>query len=395
MNTNEQKVNTAITDEDAAPIAKQATSKQFIAIIFILSLATKMFLFPILLIQTTGRDAYVAAAVVGAVDLLALAVIIALMYVNKTADLFELLTSVIGKIGAKIVIGMIGLFLFFKLNISVAEILTYYGTNVFTDFDTSLMIIVLLVFFAAVGNHTLRAIMRLNELLVSLIVVCLAVLITIVVMTGFDLANILPAFQSLAAFKSGLFSHVAWLGDFTPLLLFVGRTDVKKHTWAFAGGAGVIGTAVAVFFVLVLSAAFGNVPTLVDSTTNLSNILQCAMGNVYGRIDMFLSILWSISAFIESALCFYAVCRCISFVIGKKAHFVISLAVAVCTYVAQVFALVDPAVFTIVVTSEAVSVITPVMTVLAPLFALVCALIDNRKNERNRYDRNTKETSRI
>ncbi|MDE6293845.1 MAG: hypothetical protein K2L88_04400, partial [Clostridiales bacterium] len=38
---------------------KQASGKQLVAIIFILSMATKMFLLPIFLIQSAGRDGYI------------------------------------------------------------------------------------------------------------------------------------------------------------------------------------------------------------------------------------------------------------------------------------------------------------------------------------------------
>mgnify|MGYP001051175116 CR=1 FL=1 len=358
---------------------KQATGKQFVAIIFILALATKMFLLPIFLIQATGRDAYIAMSIGSGIDLAALGVMLGAMYLNKSTDFFTLLSSVIGKIGARVAVGIIALFLFFKLNIAVSEILAFYGNNVFTDFDTSLMIVVLLVFFAAVGNHTLRALCRLNELVVPIVVLCLAILTAIVVITGFDLANIFPAMRAPETFRDGMFRHAAWLGDFTPLILFIGRTKLKKKTGFFAAGAGVIGSAVAVFFALVMSAAFGNVSVLVDTTTNLSSILQYSIGNVYGRIDMFSSILWSVSVFVEAALFFYATCRCIAFVVGKNAHFAIALSVTVCVYVLQIFAFIDPTVFSLIVTSAPAAVITTTLALAIPITALACAAVDRRK----------------
>ncbi len=359
---------------------KQATGKQLVAIIFILSLATKMFLLPIFLIQSTGRDAYIIVSVFCAFDLITLAITLVTMRLANV-DFFELITSVTGKVGAKIIVSVIGIFLFFKLNISVAEILAFYGTNVFTDFDTSLMVIVLLVFLAAAGTHTLRALCRLNELLVPLIVLCLFILVSIVVMTGFDLANIFPAVRDPGDFSDGLVHYGSWIGDFTPLVLFIGRTKTKKRTGIFAVASGTIGSAVAVFFALVLSAAFGNVPSLVDSTTNLSNILQFTVGNMYGRLDMFSSILWSVSVFIEAALFFYSTCRCISFVIGKNTHVIISLCTSVAVYAVQVFALIDPTIFSTVVTSLACSVTVPIITLAIPVLALICALI-SRKRQR-------------
>ncbi len=362
-------------------MTKQSTGRQLVAIVFLLALATKMFLLPIFLIQTPGRDAYIAMSVFGAFDLLLLVMILIAIKISRS-DFFELLSSVIGKVGSKIAVSLVALFLLFKLNICVAEILTFYGTNVFTDFDTSLMIVVLLAFFTAVGTHTLRSLCRLNEILAPILVVCLAVLTVIVIMTAVDLANIFPAVRNGEKFVSGTFHHAAWTGDFTPLVLFIGRTKTKKHTGIYAAASGLIGTATAVFFAIVLSAAFGNVTMLVDSTTNLSSILQYTSGNVYGRLDMFSSILWSISVFMEASLFFYAVCRCITYVIGVNKHFAVSLGVCVAVYVVQVFAFLDLMRFSIIVSSYACSVIVPTAAFAISAAPLVCALINNGKQRR-------------
>lgn len=361
---------------------KQATSKQLIAIVFILALATNMFLLPIYLIKATGRDAYIAIAAGCIFDLLALAITLAAMRMSPDTDFFTLLESVLGKVGAKITIALTGIFMFFKLNIAAAETLTFYTDNVFADFDVAVMIIVLLLFLATVASHTLRAFCRLNEFLTPIIVVCIAILAAIVIMTGFDLANIFPALRAPREFSYAAVRHTAWLGDFMPLLLFLGRTEMKKRTCLFATVSGTVGAAASVFFSLALCAAFGNVSALVDSSTNLSSILQFSIGNVYGRIDLFSSILWSISAFSETALFFYSVCRCVSYVIGKYCHFRIAIAVGVALYFIQVFALTDPTVFSLVATSAAVSVIVPTFTVAVPALALICAAVKKRRRRR-------------
>lgn len=369
-------------EERAEHCEKQATSGQLVMIVFIMAFATKMFLLPIFLIQTIGRDAYIALAIGGGIDLCALAVF-TVCTVKAKADFFTVVSSVLGKTGAKIAVGIIGLFLFFKLNIAISETLRFYSGSVFGDFNILFMLVPLLIFFCAVANHTLRALCRLNEIILPSIVVCIAILITVVALTGFDLANIFPSMQFPGVFKAEAVHHAAWLGDFTPLVLFAGRTDTKKHTALFTGVAGTVGTGIAVFFALVMSAAFGNVRMLVDSSTNLSSILQYSLGNVYGRIDLFSSVVWSISTFIYSALFFYSACRCFAFVIGKNAHFWIALIAALATYLVQVCALTDPTVFSVVVTSLIVSALTLTMTVVTPVFALICTLIHRRRDKDN------------
>lgn len=361
---------------------KQSTGVQLVVVVFILSLATKMFLLPIYLIQTAGRDGYIILSIEAAFDIASLFVLLAAIYVSKDRDFFELLECVIGKVGAKIVVALTALFLFFKLNVASAETLTFYSDNVFAEFDSSIMIIVLLIFLGAVANHTLKALCRLNELTAPVVAVGIVVLITIVLATGFDLANVFPVMREGQRFRSSLLHNMAWLGDFTPLVLFIGRTKAKKRSVGIAAASGVLGSAVTVFFAMVMCAAFGNITHLVDSRTNISSILQFSIGNVYGRIDLLSSILWSVAAFVETALFFYATCRCIEYVIGKNAHFWVGLSLCVALYFVQVFAMTDPMVFSVVVSSLATSIITACFSISVPTVALVCALIMKKRDKR-------------
>ncbi len=371
---------------------RQSSSKQFILTVFILSLATNMFLLPIYLIQSAGRDGYIVLSIVAVFELVILALILAVMKLSPDTDFFELLTRTFGKVAAKIIVALFAAFLFFKLAVSATETLTFYTDNVFADFDMSIMTVLLLVFLAAVASHTLRALARLNELITPLILAGIAVLITIVIATGFDLANILPAVREPDGFKYALAHHLAWLGDYAPLMLFIGRTHVKKHTVAFSAASGAVGMAIVVFFGVVMCAAFGNVPLLADSSTNISSVLQFSLGNVYGRIDVFSSVLWSVAEFVETALFFYAVCRCVEFVIGRNAHVAVAIAMCAALYVVLVFVCTDPMVFSVIVSSLASSVISVVFSLGMPVTALITALVQRRRNGKADGDPPEKET---
>lgn len=368
--------------KDGGKTKKQSSGRQLVVTVFLLALATKMFLLPIFLIRATGRDGYIVLAIGTGIDLLSLGAMLAAMFMSKDTDFFTMLESVIGKVATKTIVALFTVFLFFKMNIAANETLTFYTDNVFAEFDGAIMVIVLLIFLAAVANHTLRALCRLNELLVPLVVVGIGILIAITAMTGFDLGNIMPTMRSPTAFGDALMRHGSWLGDFTPLALFIGRTDVKKRTAAAVSVSGVIGTSVVIFFAIVMCAAFGNIPTYVDSTTNVSNILQFSVGNVYGRIDLFSSILWSIAAFAETALFFYATCRCVAYVIGRNSHFFIAVGVCVATYFIQVFVMSDPTMFSALMTSIWTSGISLAFTVIVPSLAVACGAVSLRRDKK-------------
>ncbi len=363
---------------------KQSSGKQFVVVVFIMAIATKMFILPIYLIQSAGRDGYVVLAITSAVELLFLIITILAMRLSQERDFFTLLTSVFGKIGAKVIVALFALFLFFKINVAATETITFYTDSVFADFDSSIMTIVLLVFLVAVANRTLRALCRLNEIITPIIVIGITGIMTLAIITGTDLANIFPAFQNMGRFMYSLVHNLSWMGDFTPLVLFVGRTEIKKKGTAIAAGAsGLIGLALVVFQSLVMCSAFGNVPELVDSSTNISGILQYTVGNVYGRVDMIAFILWSIAAFVETAMFFYAASRCIEFVIGKNAHFAVGLGLGVALFITLIFGLTDPTVFEALMSCYSTSVISPLFTAGIPVLALVCALVIRRKDKHN------------
>lgn len=370
----------------AANEVKQSSSRQLVAIIFVLGLATKMFMLPVFLIRTAGRDAYIALAVFCAIDLIALIFGIIALKVSPNTDFFALLQKTFGKPLAKIISLIIGLFMFAKLIIATTETVTYYADNATSDFKMPFMIIILMIFLIAVSAHTLRSICRLNEFVAPVIIVCIVVLATIVLATGFDFANILPVMRSPAAFEKAIFSHSVWLGDFTPIILFIGRTKLKKHTGLCVGAAGFISCAVSVFIAITMCAAFGNVPQLVDAGTNLSSILQFALGNAYGRIDMMSSVLWSVGAFIEVAVFFYCSSRCFAYVIGRNEHFWIGVVLAVILYILQVLFFGDTTVFALTVSCVPFSAVMGVMSVIIPALALLCAIVNRIKTKQKKND---------
>ena len=76
---------------------RQSTSRQLVAIIFVLGLATKMFMLPVFLIRTSGRDAYIALAVFCAIDLISLVFGIIALKLSPDTDFFALLQNTLGK----------------------------------------------------------------------------------------------------------------------------------------------------------------------------------------------------------------------------------------------------------------------------------------------------------
>ena len=373
----------ATLSADTSKNVKQTTSKQLIAIIFILALATKMFLQPLFLIKSAGRDAYIALAVDGGFDILVLVITLIAMKLSPDRDFFELTRCVFGKVGSRIIVCFFGLYLFFKLNVAVSETVAFYSKNILTDLDTTLLILILLIFLVGVALHSLRALTRLNELLTPVIITCLLVLIAIVAATGFDLSNIFPSMRNPRDFGVTLSRHMTWLGDFSPLLLFLGRTELKKSTVPFCVGAGTVGTGISVFFSIVMCAAFGNVTTLVDASTNLSSILQYSLGNVYGRIDLVSEILWSVASFIQNSLFFYCAVRCFEYVIGKPFHLVTSLVTGALLFTALSLVFNEPKLLAVLIVNEITSGFIIGFTVAVPVIALISAAIVKKRDKNN------------
>lgn len=353
-----------------------ATALQLILMVFIAAFATKTFLLPIFLIRNFARDGYIGMAIICGADLLSLFTVLAAVKIAD-CDIFKLIVRAFGNTAAKVFFCGAFLFFFIKINIVVAEIMIFYADSVFADFNTAVMIIALLIFLAAVSAKKMTALCRLNELIVPVIIVCLGIFICIIVVTGFDFANILPSMRGDMRELRGL---GVWLGDFTPLIFFVGTTKPKKRTLGIAAASGTVGSCVAVFFALVLSAAFGNVPMLVDSGTNVSGMLQFSSGNVYGRIDLFTSALWSLAAFVQSAVFMFVAVKCLAFVFGKRGGLAFSIPLGIVVYFVQVLYLAEYTAFFTAAVGVWSTCVSATFAVLLPSVVLWAAIKTKRRS---------------
>lgn len=359
---------------------KPSTGKQLIVVAFILAIATKTFILPIYLIQAIGRDGYIALSVTSVIELFTLIVITVAISKTNGKNFYELMQAVTGTVIAKIITAVLGLFLFFKLCVSVTEIISFYSDTVFADFDVTLMGIVLLAFLAVMANGTLRALCRLNEIVAPVVLIGIISILALVMFTGTDLANVFPSLQNVDGLGNAIVTHLSWLGDFLPLLLFVGRTEKKgKRTVVCACVSGGMGLSLVVFQAMLMCSAFGNVPWLIDSSTNISGILQYTVGNVYGRVDMLAFILWSVAAFVKAAILFYSVTRCVELVIGRKSRTCISLILCVAEYFLLVFCFSDPTIFELIMVDKITTIVVTVVSLDVPILTLICNVVSCRK----------------
>ena len=105
-----------------------------------------MFMLPVFLIRSAGRDAYIALAIYCAVDLVSLTLGIIALKLSPETDFFALLRNTFGKVIAKIIALFVGLFMFAKLTIATTETVTYYADNSTSDFKMPFMIVLLMIF---------------------------------------------------------------------------------------------------------------------------------------------------------------------------------------------------------------------------------------------------------
>ena len=82
--------------------------RQLLCVTFLVALAMKMFMLPVLVMRESGRDGFTAMLIALGVDLVVLAVVAAVLHVSEK-DLFATLSDAFGGIVSRVVVALFAL----------------------------------------------------------------------------------------------------------------------------------------------------------------------------------------------------------------------------------------------------------------------------------------------
>ena len=312
---------------------KILTARQFAVMIFISAVAVKMFMLPSLLVAAAGRNGYIFMLGYVAADLAALLPII-YASVKEERDFYSLIESVLGKPVAKIFVGICAVYMLFKTTLMLSEVRVFFSEALFENFNWAVYLIPLLavVWYASLKP---RAVGRTGEILIPFVI--LSMILLFVLSAGKpQYANLLPVLREKSG---GAADYTLWLGDFSALAVFIGRTEKQRSAARkYLTAAGVAAVAV-ITFTLILSAEYGNIKDLIEYGHNLGGLPQHVGSQNFGRFDLLIFAVWVSAVFVKIIIYVYAFARHTVFALAlpEKALCAASAAALAFIYLLSVF----------------------------------------------------------
>lgn len=313
---------------------KALSVRQVTVLVFITAVAVKMFMLPSLLAAEIGRNAYWGMLAYIAIDF-AVLVLVAFAIRRVKCGFYQLLERTLGRIVSRIVVALSVAFLLFKLTLILGEVRIFFSESVFEDFGWALYILPLLALMAYAGAKSLRFLGRTAEIVVPFILVSM-VLLFILTAGKVDYSNLLPVLKD----GGGDWTKFSvWLGDYSVMVVFIGKVDkgkAPKTRWLLGGAIGALAVEA---FTVMICAAYGNLSHLLEYGHNLGAMAQHSGTQNFGRLDLLVFTVWVAAVIVKLMLYMYAVSRHTAFVTTVQKPLLWALSAAAVVYVLAVFVL--------------------------------------------------------
>ena len=106
---------------------KQISTKQFVCLEFLTSIAIKMFMLPALILRTVGKDGYLVIVAHILFEFITLTFLLITAKRNPDKTLFDILRDSCGRVLSRVIVGITVLFLFVKSVIVTGEIKIFFN----------------------------------------------------------------------------------------------------------------------------------------------------------------------------------------------------------------------------------------------------------------------------
>ena|GEM_PF-2705783 len=282
----------------------EVINKRQMAILFFFILPiTKLMLLPTLMSHISGRDSYISAFLLLAVDILVLLLILFVINKYPKDDFNQILKSTFSMPVAKVILFLFGIFFLCKGLPFILEQKQLLENTFYERFPFVITFIIffIIIFFVAIKGA--KIIGRTSELFWFIILISFILIIMFSFLQA-DFSNILPiAYNGAGPIFDGALKNVYHFGDYIILFAFMGKIDKDKSFKKVVLVASIIAVLV-VFVFIIFTAIFGDVA--VRQTYAITKISKYSLAmSELGRFDFIAIILLLSGAVFFSAVTLY------------------------------------------------------------------------------------------
>ena len=291
---------------------RRITCAQLFTVVVVLGMGVKMLMLPVLLLKSCGRDSVLALMLLLALELTCLGASIVALVLAPQYSFADLLRATVGKVAAKIVCIVFAVYFLGKLILLSGEVRIFFCENLYNDFSWVLFAVPFFGLCFMFGKGTLRAIGRCTQFLFPFIAFATVVMFVLIGM-GVEYAEVLPIGEfGWRTVSRTAFRYAMWYGDYSVLVVCLGAVKRTKGTAIATACAGVLASAIVLFFMFGITATFSNVCYLIRYGQSVTGMSHYALGNaLQGRFDLVLYCVWMIAVFLKAGMFSYAAVYCL------------------------------------------------------------------------------------
>ncbi len=314
---------------------KQLSTRQ-ICFFFIAFLPiTKIFTLPSVLATFADEDMWISAIINALLDI---ATLVALIFTCKrtNTNFYQMLESVLGKIGSKIIVGLYFIYFMLKAILPINEQKDYVEFTLYTLLPTTFYFLPFFIVALYCCSKRLRVIGRVADIMwiVTLIGISLLFVLSI---SNANFSAILPiGARGFSNIIKGSFNGVAWFGDSLYLVFFAGEFAYKKKDGIKILLSYLAGILIVILFMIIFDSIFTSIAHRQRFALTEISKYTTVINNT-GRFDYLGILLILLSNFFALSTPIYFGARTLEYICEFKKTWIAPLIVVVIQFAISVF----------------------------------------------------------
>ncbi|MDD3831801.1 MAG: GerAB/ArcD/ProY family transporter [Clostridia bacterium] len=290
--------------------------KQLMLLIILIIPGGKYLSLPIVMARGIGRDSPYACLILFAIDLLMLLCIVWALNLNTyRKSVYEIISSTLSPIVAKIIMGIFALFLLVRLSY-----LMVYSIDIFSStfsIKTNWLAFIIPVAIAVIFmiSRGMTAVARLAQILFAFIIIAqLTMLILSIPQT--DIGNLQPVLdKGIGGVLRKLPDYTLWYGDCLILLFFADCIPKNEEKYGILVAGFGISAAICIGLSVVYIGLFGSYAKY--NNLAMSKVSQFIIQQTtLGRLDWLMLVIWSVSVLIKIVMFSFCCMRSINHILN-------------------------------------------------------------------------------
>lgn len=289
----------------------QISAHQLAYVLLAGNIILNILVLPSSLAETSGKDAWLVMLTLYLIDAAVCGVLLAVHIFAPGKSAFEIVEGVAGRLPARIAALLFAMFYLLKLQIVFNGVEKFMVYNMYNGIKWDTFAFPVAVVLGLIAFAKLKSIARMIEILRPVIIILLAVTIFMLAKES-ELKNLLPVFENGAqGYNAGLKEYFYTIGDFMPLLVFLGKFKSKdKIHLGVIFGVGVPMIVSTLLFMFIHSFYDRIMQFMYYGLATFEMAKFATVSDTLARIDLVLMSMWLIIALAAMSVNAYCISEC-------------------------------------------------------------------------------------